>query len=407
MRQIYRILMMTLIALSLSNYAYAVDLKDLLVEKGIISSEEAATLSREATAEMPRFKWDKGLKFEDPDNGFSSTLYIKYKGGYSYTRNDKDAGREDVSSFNTSDFWFGSAGGFLNNEFKYKLEANLAGTSSQRLRDAYLEWVGNPLSEIRLGQFKTPISKQFNVSAFALQFSERTIVSNLVNFNRQHGVGWKANLAENRLQVGASMFNGSSSDEGLAQPGTDTKHSGFVFSRLNVLGKINDQEEGDYHYSTEPAISFGSAYGHSSANIEDATTSVREGMQSNAATVDANLKFRGYSLHSEFFWRENDFRSNTDGELYGFYVQSGYFFVPKKWEFAARYSYADCDQGNYGGKCKGNDAFDQASAVVSYYIWGPYLRAQLGYDYLREKRSNPAESNYGTHKMGLTMVGTW
>jgi phosphate-selective porin len=292
MRLIRTVLTISLLLGYLPSWASAKNLEELLVEKGILSSQEAAELREAASSEKPRLRWDNGLKFEDPENSFSASLYVRYKGSYAYTRNDSDAGRDDVSSFSTNDLWFGTAGGFLQQEFKYKLEANVAGTSSERLRDAYIEWVGNPLTEIRFGHFKTPISKQFNVSSFKLQFNQTSVVSDLVHFDRQNGIGWRTNLAEKRLLVGASMTNGSSSGEGRVVPGNDTKHAGFVFSRLNILGKINDQEEGDYFYSTEPAVSFGTAYGHSSAEIDDEVSATSESVLSNAVTADANFKYK-------------------------------------------------------------------------------------------------------------------
>jgi hypothetical protein len=52
-------------------------------------------------------------------------------------------------------------------------------------------------------------------------------------------------------------------------------------------------------------------------------------------------------------------------------------------EVAARYGYTDCDSGTAGGTCAGNDNISEASATLNYYLWRHNLKAQLGYDFVR------------------------
>ncbi len=201
------------------------------------------------------------------------------------------------------------------------------------------------------------------------------------------------------------MTNGTSSGEGRIVPGNDARHAGFAYSRWTVMGRINDTEEGDLSYTTDPAVSIGAAYGHSSGQLREEGSS--ENIYTNAISADANLKYRGLSLHNEFFWRENERQFSDDGELFGFYTQSGYFVIPKKLEFAARYAYADCDNGKYGGRCTDYRSIDQASASLNYFFFGHSLKAQLGYDFLRHKPVDTTQGSLDAHKMGLTLVGWW
>ena len=87
------------------------------------------------------------------------------------------------------------------------------------------------------------------------------------------------------------------------------------------------------------------------------------------------------------------------------YVQAGYFVLPQQLEFASRFSYADCDDGKVGGQCAGNDNIKQASVVANYYFWGQHLKAQVGYDIVREK-DYETRDNENTNKW-MVGISTW
>jgi len=151
----------------------------------------------------------------------------------------------------------------------------------------------------------------------------------------------------------------------------------------NILGNPG-YAEGDLAYSQKPQISVGGGYAYSPAvntsssydpsdpagsnfslqsDLTDLTISKRQlGATGNGRllgngvmnlttwTVDTNIKYRGWSLHGEYYFRNNTLRQQVIrniprqlGNSTGWYVQSGYYLIPKRLEVAARYAYWDPD----------------------------------------------------------------
>lgn len=151
----------------------------------------------------------------------------------------------------------------------------------------------------------------------------------------------------------------------------------------NILGNPG-YAEGDLAYSQIPQLSVGGGYSYNPAintssaldsadpagsnfslqsDLTDLTIAKRQlaatgngrllgngVMNLTTWTLDANIKYRGWSLHSEFYFRNNTLRQQVIrniprqlGNSTGWYVQSGYYLIPKRLEFAARYALWDPD----------------------------------------------------------------
>ena len=151
----------------------------------------------------------------------------------------------------------------------------------------------------------------------------------------------------------------------------------------NILGNPG-YAEGDLAYSQTPQLSVGGGYSYNpaintssvldsgdpansnfslQADLTDLTISKRQlGATGNGRllgngvmnlttwTLDTNIKYRGWSLHSEFYFRNNTLREQVIrniprqlGNSTGWYVQSGYYLIPKRLEVAVRYAYWDPD----------------------------------------------------------------
>jgi len=151
----------------------------------------------------------------------------------------------------------------------------------------------------------------------------------------------------------------------------------------NILGSPG-YAEGDLAYSQTPQLSVGGGYSYNpaintssvldsadptnsnfslQADLTDLTIAKRQlGATGNGRllgngvmnlttwTLDTNIKYRGWSLHSEFYFRNNTLREQIVrniprqlGNSAGWYVQSGYYLIPKRLEVAVRYAYWDPD----------------------------------------------------------------
>lgn len=179
---------------------------------------------------------------------------------------------------------------------------------------------------------------------------------------------------------------------------------------VNILGR-SGYGEGDMAYSETPQLAVGGGYAYnpgintSTANgfigIDLANLNVRRQLATfgngrelgwgildfSTYAVDAAFKYRGFSLQGEWFWKNVDrhqkgvpcmqtvsttnptctaFAPGLLGNATGWYVQTGYFLIPRKLQAAARYSWWDPDTNAAG------DLIKQVDFALSYYVSGTY-----------------------------------
>ena len=392
--------------LSAPTISQAKTLEDLLVEKGVITKGEAPLAS---DSDSSKLYWNQGTRVEFPDTGFTTSIATLLQTRYSFIDPDHSLGTtRNKSSFDVTRARLIVSGTALNREFSYMLSTDFgSGVDSDanfgltpEVRDAYIDW--KPCKDdvgIRMGAFKTAFSRQFNTDQQSMQFVDRSLVSEYFTIGRENGAMAYGTLANGKISGSAGIFNGESSGEGPSSGGVDTRHTGVVSLRANPTGKMNVAEEGDIDFTQELATSVGVAYAHSDRDLAGFGKD-----NANLVNVDANLKYEGLGLHAEYFMNNTDVAGDTSG----FYVQGGYYFVPKKWEIAARYGRTNCDSDAPGGgisastlpvsSCAGNDNINEASGSLNYHFWRHNLKAQLGYNYVEFEpdggRDSSSENRY-------------
>jgi phosphate-selective porin len=374
-------------------------LEELLVEKGVITKGEAAGSTSAAASKV---YWNNGTRVDFPDTGFTTTIATQLQTRYTFSDNDESVGEQNTSSFDVHRARLIVSGTALNKEFSYRLSTDFIGgrdtdnPDSPAVRDAYIQW--QPCLDdlgVRLGAFKTGISRQFNTDQSALQFVDRSTASEYFTLGRQNGAALMKTFADGMVEASAAIFNGSSTFEGPNQTGVDTLHTGVASVRINPMGKMNAYEEGDLDYTEDAALSLGAAYAYGEANDNSADpfNSSGNGSETNTINVDANLKYQGLSVAGEYFHQNVNLDQGSDVSPSGFYAQAGYFLTPKKLELAARYGYTDCDNGNASGVCAGYDSISEAAATINYFFWRNSLKAQLGYSHQSSDQTDTSASD--------------
>jgi len=179
---------------------------------------------------------------------------------------------------------------------------------------------------------------------------------------------------------------------------------------FNLLGRAG-YGEGDMAYSETPQLAVGGGYAYNPGvntatdnafvGIDLANLNVRRQLATfgngrqlgwgildySTYAFDGVFKYRGFSLQGEWYWKNIDrhqktlpcmqtasqtstvctaFAPGLLGNATGWYVQSGYFLIPRKLQAAARYSYWDPDTNAAG------DLIKQVDVALSYYISGTY-----------------------------------
>ena len=382
MKNIY-LLILGILLLAAPMISDAKTLEELLVEKGVISKTEGASTAKSAPA---RIYWKNGTRIDFPDTAFSFGINTFLQTRYTFSDNDA---KTNTSSFDINKARIIVKGTALYEEFEYLMNVDFVGhksedgTKSPALLDAYLKWNVCDAASFKMGQFKTGVSRQFNASDQALQFADRSNVSNYFDLGRQGGLQAVSELGDS-VTMGAGIFNGKSEGEDMNVPGKDTKHTGVLNLRANVLGKMDPFIEGDVDTTKDLAFNAGLAYAYS--DLESANEAIHQ----DDVSVDANLKYLGTSVNGEFFYRNYDPAGGASVQPFGGYVQAGYFVEPEKFEIAARYGITDCDDGAAKGVCSGFDQINEATIGLNYYWWKHNLKAQLNYSLIN---SDPVGAN--------------
>ncbi len=384
-------------------------LEELLVEKGVITKAEAQGATSGAASKV---YWNKGTRFDFPDNGFSAGFATFLQERYTYTDTDEDSSADSTSSFEVKKARIILSGSALHNEFTYYLQSDFAEGSDKTtaLRDAYLTWAACDWADLKMGQYKTMYNRQYNTSDWKTQFPDRSVASDFFTFGRQQGLSTNLATDDGMWKVSAGIFNGDSDGEGENSVGTDTRHTGVVTVRANVMGKMDSLEESDVDYTEEMAMSIGAGYLY--ADDENDLGAGLEGNETSAINVDANFKYEGLSINAEFYYLdfESDDTTTESVEPLGYYIQAGYFLNPKKLEVAARYSMLECDDGRAGtitpsrvGKCAGNDDVNEATVALNYYWWKHHLKGSLAYVFQNEGVTGPDGDDINTNKWMLQL----
>ena len=179
---------------------------------------------------------------------------------------------------------------------------------------------------------------------------------------------------------------------------------------FNLLGRAG-YGEGDMAYSETPQLAIGGGYAYNPGvntqtdnafiGIDLANLNVRRqlatfgnGRQLGWGILDYStygfdgvFKYRGFSLQGEWYWKNIDrhqkglpcmqtasqtstactaFAPGLLGNATGWYVQSGYFLIPRKLQAAVRYAWWDPDTHS------ANDLIKQVDVALSYYVSGTY-----------------------------------
>lgn len=382
MRKVLGLATLLLLAPAVSQ---AASLEDLLVEKGVITKAEA---QKATSGGASKVYYNNGTRMEFPDSGFTIKVNTLIQTRYTFTDADEDVGDKNTSSFSVQKARLYVTGTAMHEEFAYYLNGDFAGSSAS-LRDAWLQWNACDWASLRMGQWKTAISRQFVNSDEKLQFPDRSTASDYFNLGRQQGVMASSKWMDGAVTGSVGVYNGINEGEGINSVGTDTKHTGVVALRWNPMGQMDSYAEGDVDWTEEMAVSVGGAYAYSQFGSD--------GDRHNLS-LDANLKSNGFSAHGEFFWANNDEGSGDDSNPIGFYLQAGYFLDPKTWEIAARYSLVTCDDGSAYGSCAGVDDKNEVTAGINYYWWKHNLKAQFAYVYENDSSAGDGGEDENNNK---------
>ena len=264
-------------------------------------------------------------------------------------RGDTTEGR-DLSAFELERARFGVMGHVFQPWLNYKIEFESASDASDKgaLTDAYVYFSdilgeeADGLLNIGIGQWKPYFIRQEKTSSSALQFVDRSIVTEFFNVDRNIGI-W-ADGAMGPLEYEIGVTNGFDSVNETPQ---EIDHSpavivGVDYHVLTPGGKNMRMDESDYRHGDEPAWAIGASFAMDHNNTT--ATVAQPEFSAYLANVNTAFKYMGMSLQAEYVarWIETDTGTATlpaDETLFahGFYVQGGYF-LGDQLEVGARFA---------------------------------------------------------------------
>lgn len=382
--------------------AFAKTLEEVLKEKGVITEEDY----KEVTKSTPiDYKLGKGFTFTSRDEKFQLTLGGRMQFRYTYTNKDDKyttkTDRTDTSQFDLKTARLIAQGYAYSKDLTFKLEIDpraLASSTSQKgLVEASMNYKLIDAAQLKIGQFKTPFSRQEITSDAALQFVDRSIVVNAFKHSYDTGAMLHGKVLNGIVYYSGGVFGGA------GQTSTRTSNNALFAARLavNPLGDM-EYSEADLNREAKPLLSFGANYFRNTLNKTAAATATSTGfdntMSNYAASggwfytdtlnnntfavngdkvdidsygADMAFKWMGLSLQGEYLLAQAQ-NHRTEGlrRAQGFYAQTGYTIIPKTLEAAFRYSYLDPNRD------KSNDHKIETIGSVSYYFNKHNLKLQ-------------------------------
>jgi phosphate-selective porin len=285
---------------------------------------------------------------------------------------------------------------------------NAAGRSTTQLYDAYITFRQLSWANLRIGQYRTHFGRQEFFSSALLQFVERGFVAeafvpNVID-RRDQGVTIFSDYNKYPVNYALGVFNGvgiNLTRLGLTTPGNANELMYVGKLTWDIMGKPG-YFEGDLVHSSTPQLAIGASYGYN-AGLQTNTTGTGSNNQVSTSIaalgngrllnqgivdigtggIDAVFKYKGLSLQAEGFVRNIDTHDHSKriGNASGYYVQAGYFMVPRTIEVVGRYSYMDPDTR------LAHDIITSAIGGLNWYLSGHEHKVQFDYGVITTRLS--------------------
>src|SRR5205809_2362028 len=282
-------------------------------------------------------------------------------------------------------------------QFDFKIEGDFEqsdGINSSRTdfsgTDIFVNWHQYPEAQIKVGQWKAPFGLEQLTPDTSLYIIERSLPTGALTPERQIGVQlWGKPFThvwpdqKDLLTYYAGIFNGN----GRNISNNDNNNFMYVGRLESTLFKTKMWGESYLKLGADILNSRDDAGTNISQSLnllvnDDGSLSpfvLPEADERTAWSVDAWLKLGPFDLIGEFLQERVRPRApngvapefskfTTDG----FYVTGGYFLIPKKLQFAARWEHLNPGQ-------KGNDGIQSITGGLNYYIHGDDLKLMVNY----------------------------
>jgi phosphate-selective porin len=407
--------------------AGAKTLEDVLKEKGVITEADYQEVIKSKQVSYTPGN-GKGFTFATPDEKFKLMIGGRIQARYSFFDRDQDSRdasqAQDVSEWRIRRLKFWLGGNAYTKDLTYYVQTDFTQSSNAKFVEyAYLNYRFLDEVQVLAGQTKIPFGRQWLNSSAALQFVDRSPVSDAFRPGYDTGVILNGKIAKGLVNYNLGTVGGDGQSIVRA-----TNDNAFVARvTVNPFGDV-PYTEADLDRSEKPLLSVGANYfydvlqatrtvtgtitGAATATTTLETNNLNFAQPRNGATlvsggwlnrglnsftkteklnihtygVDAALKWRGAYALGEYLIGQAE--GNASGKLlraHGFYAQAGYCVIPKTLEAAVRYSWLDPNRD------AANDQFTEVAGAVSYYFNKHNLKLQADVADIHDQARNGAD----------------
>lgn len=355
------------------------DLLQALVEKGVLTEEEAMPLMKsrandEKNAEKEldnkfpvKMKYgSKGLSFKSSDGKFATDL--AFRGQFRFTTPETgDPLTLDKFNDQTQNTFEGrrlrmKIGGHAYEPWlKYYFEVDLQPTrkasdgsekASTRVIDWRVDMAKYDFATLRLGQWKINYNRERVDSSGKQQFVERSIANEVFTIDRQVGAQLEGRLFK-ETPVDMNYWAGVYTGEGRGVSNEDNNLMKMARIQWNPFGRELKFQQTDVEFTEKPTASISLAVASNTGSCTKWSSSgcgnlggFDKPAASTAGKYDVDqwqqgsaFKYKGFSWQQEYHVKDIDNNFNgVSSRLKGGYAQAGYFLIPKKFEIATRYA---------------------------------------------------------------------
>jgi len=348
-------------------------------------------------------------------------------------------------------------GHLFNPDFKYFVQLrgetaeNAQATGAVQLLDWSVTSAHVPWLNVQFGQYRVYFNRAQINSTASMQFAERAMVMDaftasgldrrdvgltimndeeLYSLNYYFGVFGGNGPNFNRLGTFVSEGPQASTAASPAQRHINA-NTRLDVDRVMLVGRLNwnilgrpGYGEGDLFYSETPQMAIGGGYAYNPAintstgiggiGIDLANLNIRRQLATfgngrqlgngiidySTWAVDSVAKYRGGSLQGEYYFKNMNRHDKglRLGHAAGWYVQTGYYLIPRRLELAARYAYWDPDTN------AADDLIKEFNVAATYYFRSTYdhkivfelSNTAMGTGGFTEGRSAPLPAGFGT-----------
>lgn len=246
-------------------------------------------------------------------------------------------------------------------------EGNFNGNFS--LRDAWVNYKFTDYFQLKVGQAKVAFNRDELTSSSKLQFATRSLLNEVFTHGRDMGLWIHGSAYDNVLNYNFYITN-----DGNSRNDTNLNTEPLVGLRLdfNIMGE-HGFTQGDHNDSEDHNLTFGLATnftGRQAGNEDDGWFGL---------TTDLAYRYSGFSFIGALAYGMN---TADDLDMWAFSAQAGYFFVPEKFQVAARWAYVAPESTITNGQ--------EFTFGAGYYFKGHKVKLQLDYTvFLNSALYNP------------------